>query len=223
MEGVKLSVSVERDKPLLDGGAYLRVLTERESGDAHIANAIRRQLELTDRVDITKPHVVSFDVRIDRLGAFDKRNDRFIICSSSDPTAMATVEPTSGWNIRIAGEDHGGGKARHWRFVSGDRKGREVRVDSRIPATENTPYSFRITVDPEARRWTPSLSVDGGPWTTFKPMGMRMAGNARECGYWPFLYLWCMLDGVDNGDEREFVEFSIDSIRIVPSEEKAKK
>ncbi|MBN1911074.1 MAG: hypothetical protein JW818_15110, partial [Pirellulales bacterium] len=161
------------------------------------------------------PYLVSMDMRIDELRGFDKSPDQFIICNNAWPEAELKGGPASGWHIRIDSEDGRRSKARHWTFISGSgTKGKETRIDSGIPAREGTVYSFRVLVDPEGRRWTPSIAVDGGPFKQFDPMGVRTSQSPQECGYWPYLYFyWILADG-NRGGEVERLGFSVDSIKI---------
>ncbi len=221
-EGIKCTVSIEQANPVLGGGDYLRVLAVRESGAASICRAIERRLALTKRVDLTKPHVVSFSFRIDVLGRFTKAGDHLIICNNTYSEAAPRKGPTSGWHIRVDGKDYEHAPARHWTFISGDGKGNEFRVSSGIPAHQGIGYSFRVLVDPQARRWTPAIAVSGGRWTTFRPMGMRSAGTAKDCKYWPFLYLYWMMEGGNEGADIEKIGFSVDSIRITTADANAR-
>lgn len=216
-EGIRSTVSLDRAAPLGDGD-YLRVLIERESGTELANRTVERRLDVNGPVDLTKPHVVSMHVRIDTLGAFDKPNDNFLLCNNQHPNAVTRPFATSGWHIRFDGADYRTIPAKTWAFISGNGKGRETRIGSGIPVVEGTVYSMRVLVDPAARRWTPSIAVDGGPFTTFKPMGMRGRGTAAEREYWPYLYLWWKLEGGNRGEEREKIGFSVDSIRITAAE-----
>ncbi|HBO46076.1 MAG TPA: hypothetical protein DD670_19565 [Planctomycetaceae bacterium] len=218
-EGVRCSALVERIRPLRDGGDYLRLLAERESGTKAVRRALERHLELAGQVDLTKPHVVSFDFRVDKIAGFSERNDYLILCNNSIPEAAPRTGVASGWHIRIDGVDHKDARAKHWSFLSGGEQKREEYIGSRIPVVEGAVYSFRVLVEPEAQRWMPSISVDGGPWTKFAAMGMRSPGTAREYGYWPILAVWWKMDGKYSKDERETIGFSIDSVRISPADE----
>jgi len=217
---LKCITSIEQANPLLGGGKYLRVLLQRESGVARARKAItvERRLALTDRVDLTKPYVVSSNLRIDVLNRFTESRDRLGICSRNIPQSEAGREGqlSTGWYICVVGKGNKFGKSGSWIFFARNRKGQAIGVDSRIPAREGNTYSFRILVDPSARQWTPSIAVNGGKWTKFKPMGMRTRGTAKENGYWPFLRLHCWAGGGNKGEDVGEVGFSVDSIRITP-------
>ncbi|NLE37447.1 MAG: FecR domain-containing protein [Pirellulaceae bacterium] len=220
-EEIDCDLSVEQSDPLLGGGDYLRLLAERKLGTNMVQRALERHLEITDRVDLTKSHVVSFDFRIDRFAGFTTRNDYVILCSNAIPEAAPRPRLASGWHVCFYGNGHGDDATRRWLFMTRDEKGESRKVDSRVPVVEGSVYSFRILVEPEAPRWTPSISVDGGPWTHYEAMQMRSGGSAQEFNYWPILASWWKLDGDSANDEREALGFSIDSVRISPADEAA--
>jgi len=217
---LKCVTSIEQDNPLLGGGKYLRVLVERESGGAHAstATAVERRLALTNGVDLTKPHVVSLNLRIDVLNRFTEAGDWLSICSRSIPhTELGHGWPaSSGWHICVVGKGSKRAKSGNWAFLQRNKKGHVTDVNSGIPAREGNTYSFRILVDPPARQWTPSIAVNGGKWTTFKPMEMRSKGTAKKNKYWPFLHLYWRMEGGNKGEDVEKTGFSVDSIRITP-------
>jgi len=214
VKGIKPTIAVDRAAPTLGDGDYLRVLLERESGKAAATRAVQRELSRSGPVDLTKPYVVSLTFRLDVAARFDRAGECIILCNNQYPIEAKRPFPTSGWHIRFDGGDYANVKAKHWVFASGDGKGDEERIDSGIPVVEGSIYSIRVLVDPATTRWTPSIAVNGGPWTTFKPMGMRSRGTAAEREYWPYFYLFWRLWGGNQGDEREKLGFSVDSIRI---------
>jgi len=218
--GATCTATIQRDNPLLDGGDHLQVLIERKSGANECRRTVERKLDLTGPVDLTKPYVISFSVRVDAMGLFDGRGDMLIfsnnIASRLKPFKLSR---TSGWHIRVAGADDKRAKARHWSFISGDGKGNDQSVDSGVAVAEGATYSFRILVDPQARQWTPSIATGGGEPTTFEAMGMRSAGTAEECRYWPYLCFTGYITGGNKGVETERLGFSVDSIRITAAEE----
>lgn len=220
---VTCTATVERDDPLAGGGEYLRVLVERKSGVSDVRRALVRQLDLDGPVDLRKPYVVSFVARVDLLSLFDHESDTLLFCNNvKSEGTRPEIRNTSGWHIRVDARDHGQVKARNWSFVSGDGKGHSESIDSGIPVQEGETYSFRVLVDPPARRWTPAIAVGGGPWTTFAAMGMRSTGTAEECDYWPYLYLYWVMAGGNHGAEKERIGFSVDSIRITAADESTK-
>jgi len=222
-KGLKCITSIEQANPLLGSGKYLCVLFQRESGAsaARKARALERRLAVTDQVDLTKPYVVSLNLRIDVLNRFAEARDRLSICSRRVSQVEYERERgvSSGWHICVAGKSDKYAKSRNWAFLQRDKKGKRFGVDSGIPAREGNTYSFRILVDPPARQWTPSIAVNGGKWTAFKAMGMRSQGTAKRNRYWPFLDIYCVMEGGNKGEDVEKIGFSVDSIRITPAGE----
>ncbi|HLA83518.1 MAG TPA: FecR family protein [Thermoguttaceae bacterium] len=217
------NVSVERDNPLFDGGDYLRVLIERTSGTGKFHRTIERKLDLDGPVDLKKPYVLTFTVRIDSLNLFDDPGDLLIFSNNVASRLKRTkLNVTSGWHVRMGAQEDDPLKARNWFFISGDGKGASEDIDSGIPVREGETYSFRVLFDPPARRWVPSIAVNGGEWTTFGAMGMRSSGTAEECEYWPYFCLSWYMAGGNKGAETERVGFSVDSIRITAAEEDRK-
>lgn len=215
--------AIDESSPLLGGGEYLRVLAERKAGntDPDEWAAIDRRLAVTDVVDLTKPHVVTFNLRIDSLASFTKAGDRLSICTRNVELSRFVLpgSMSSGWHICMVGQ--GGtsqklARSRNWYFLHRDEKGRSFGVDSGITPSEGSTYSFRIVVDPPARRWTPSIAVDGGKWTEYEALGMRSKGTAEKNGYWPYLNLFWQLQGSEKEGDVERIGFSVDSIRITP-------
>lgn len=222
---LKCTASVDEAEPLLGGGKYLRVLAEREPGGAGTVtgSAVDRRVALTDRVDLTKPYVVSFDLRIDDLSRFTDANDRLSICARNVPQSQFSFKSlaSSGWHVAIVGKPGKGGKravSGNWTFFQRDAEGKAVGVDSGIAPQEGSVYSFRILVDPAAKHWTPSIAVDGGKWTTFPRMGMRSTGTAEKNQFWAFLHFYYQLEGGGVADDVERIGFSVDSVRVVPQE-----
>ncbi|MBN1589186.1 MAG: hypothetical protein JW888_06710, partial [Pirellulales bacterium] len=216
--------SIEQSSPLLGGGKYLSVLVERKAGgsNALVSTAIDRQLALTGQVDLTKPHVISLNLRLDALNHFTDAKDRLSICTRNVPQAAFSLSESasSGWHICICGAPSHYAKfarSQHWAFLQRDEQGRLIAVDSGITPQAGETYSFKILVDPGARQWTPSIAVNGGKWTTFNSIGMRSPGTAEENGYWPFLHFYCQLRGGNEGESVEKVGFSLDSVRITPA------
>jgi len=214
-DGAQCTMSVEQPNPVLDGGNYLRVSVEQARG----RRGILRRLDVREPVDLTKPYVVSFSLRIDALGWFPKTVDQLVLCNISD-TTVGEKGARSGWHIRVDARAYKGVKARHWSFVSGDGKGNFERFDSGIAVREGETYSFRILVDPAARQWTPSIGVNGGSPTPFGPMGMRSSGTAEQLGYWPNLYFYWIVEGGKKEADVAKLGFSVDSIRITAAEGK---
>jgi len=214
------TASIDETNPLLGGGKYLHVLVERKPGKASDSTslAVERRLELAKPVDLTRRHVVSFNLRVDALDRFAEKADRLSVCSRSVSKAQFDQEglPTSGWHVCTVGKANKHGKSGNWAFLCRQKNGFAAGVDSGIPVKEGDVYSFRILVDPEAGRWTPSIAVNGGKYTAFPPMGMRSRGTPQENGYWPFLNLFCAMEGGNQGADVERIGLSVDSIRIAP-------
>jgi len=210
------AVSVENSKPLFGGGDYLRLLVTRASGTDCIGQSIARRLELAGPVDLKKPYVISFDLRIDALGQFNDPLDAVSICSNVG-RKLPTFD-NAGWHIQVLGSV-GGSTTRYWRFHDRYNGHRKLRaVSSRVVVRQRSTYSFRILVDPQAKQWKPSIAVDGGRPKTFRAMGMRSPGTAKDNGYWPFLHLHWRMAGGNKGADRETIGVSIDSIRITQTD-----
>lgn len=218
--GMRLTASVEGTNPLLGGGDYLRVLAERTSGKKYIRQGIERSLAVHEKVDLTKPYVVSFSVRIDALGRYlEKSSNQLVLCNLGQPKTKWNGA-RSGWHIRFDAKDYEGVKARHWCFVPNDGKDGYRRIDSGIAVREGETYSFRIQVDPAARQWMPSIAVNGGPWTAFRSMPVRSPGTAEDLGYWSKIYFYWVLQNGNQGSDVEKIGFSVDSIRITTADVK---
>jgi len=218
---VNCVASIEEANPLLGGGKYLHALVERTAGggDAVGWTGVDRCLALAGPVDLTKPYVVSFDLRVDNLGRFAEGGDRLSICSrnQSQVDYARTVDISSGWHICTVGRRSRLGRSGNWVFLGRNERGKASNVDSGIPVREGDVYSIRILVDPAAKKWTPSIAVNAGLQTAFAPMGMRSRGEAKDNGYWPFLHLYGRLEGGSQGNDVEKIGFSVDSIRITPA------
>jgi len=216
--------SVEQDRPLLGGGDYLSVLVERrpDGKNASAWTAVDRRLAATDGVDLSKPYVVSFNLRIDKLNRFSESDDRLSICTrnvSQTEFSLKKISASSGWHICMVGKGGKGSRlatSKNWTFLQRTDDGEAVAVDSGICPREGSVYSFRILVDPKEKKWTPSIAVDGGQPTAFAPMGMRSSGTAEANKYWAFIHFFCQLNGGNNAEDVERIGFSVDSIRITP-------
>jgi len=220
IRGFACRATIERDDPLLNGGDYLRVLIERKSGTGLFDQTIERKLDLDGPVDLRQPYVVSFSVRIDSLSRFDDLGDLLNFHNSIMSRIKGSqLRLASGWHIRMGTYKGQSVKPRNWAFISSDGKRETKRVDSGIPVREGEIYSFRVFVDPTARRWVPSIAVGGGEWKRFGPIGMRSADTAEQCHYWPYLCLTWYMAGGNKGEEIERLGFSVDSIRITAAPE----
>lgn len=214
--GIHTTIAVERRNPVLDGGDYLRVLVERAPDAPPVQQGIERPLAMGERVDLARPYVISFTVRVDSLRGFDRTSaNRFAMCSVGKFHA-GDGGARSGWRIQFGARDIKGVKARHWYFVPGDGKGGWKILTSGVAVREGECYLFRVLFDPVAGQWTPSIAVEGGPWTTFSPMLMRSGGTPEDLDYWSRLYFYWVLQNKNRETESEKISFSIDSIRIAP-------
>ncbi|NLE39621.1 MAG: FecR domain-containing protein [Pirellulaceae bacterium] len=213
----RLRGTVEQADPILGGGDYLRVEAERTSGRSLIRQQIERSIEVNGAVDLRKPYVVSFSLRIDSLGRFlgDTQNS-FAVCSTSTADLDKDI-PRSGWRIHFSDKRFDQVVARNWYFASGTEGGGSARIDSGIPVREGDTYSFRILFDPVAKQWSPSIAVNGGKWTRFDAVGVRSPGSAEELQYWSQLRLYWVLGNGNQGADVEKIGFSIDSVRISPA------
>jgi hypothetical protein len=214
------AASIEELNPLRGGGKYLHVLVERKQGGTggSASTVVERRLDLAKPVDLTKRHVVSFNLRVDTLNRFGEKTDRLSVCSRSvsKPQDDDGRLSTSGWHVCTVGKANEDGKTGNWVFFCRKKNGARSGVDSGIPVKEGNVYSFRILVDPQAGQWTPSIAVNGGKYTSFPPMRTRSKGTPQENGYWPFLNLFCAMNGGNAGADVERTGFSVDSIRIAP-------
>ena len=215
--GLKWSTSIEQANPILGGGKYLQVLFESESdaSNGYLGAEIERRLSVTDGVDLTKPYMVSFNFRVDALDGFVGPGDRLSLCSRCLPKVEGKREgqSSSGWHFSIVADDAMHRRSMHWAIVGTNKSGKVTIINSGIPVNVGNVYSFRIFVDPTTAQWTPSIAVNGGEWIEFKTMGMRSKGTAKQNDYWPVLYFYYRLSGVDKGKEVKRTEFSVDSIR----------
>jgi hypothetical protein len=215
-KAAEFTASVEDVAPIRDGGNYLKVQATRRSGDEWAGGAVVRRFRSGHGVDISKPYVISFDLRVDELERFDTDNDSVGIHAGPKPDN--DTRPGSGWAIRASGNDLDGISPRRWKFFDGDGNGNYSKVDSGIDIEEGAVYSFRVLVDPVANIWKPSMNVNGGEFKTFKELGIRSANTPQDPKSWTFLHFHWHLRGGNKGEAKERVGFSIDSIRIAPAE-----
>jgi hypothetical protein len=213
IDNVESTAWIENTNPLLGGGDYLRVLATRKSGTAHERRSIVRRLDLHGPMDIRKPHLVSFDFRVDELDLFAETHDAVTICNNSKSDRELNNIPSGGWHLRFGPEPRNT-TTNYWRFCD---RGRVVR--SGVVVAEGNVYSFRILVDPTSGTWTPSIAVNGGRFQRFQTMRMRCAGPPEKYGYWPYLHFRWGMAGGNKGNNRERIGFSVDSIRIVQGDE----
>jgi len=214
------AASIDEANPMLGGGKYMRVLMERKPGGANKAAwaGVDRRVESEGPVDLTKRYTVSFNVRVDTLARLSKSTDRLSICSraqSQAEHAITEAGSTIGWFVSIARNRAEPGEPAQW-FLYYRGAGKLARISSGISVREGAVYSFRILVDPQAGQWTPSIAVDGGPWTAFSPMSMRSAKTAEENRYWPYWHCYWLTHFGKEGGVAEKMELSVDSLRVVP-------
>ena len=211
-EGIDCKVFVENTNPLLGGGDYLRMVAERKAGSDHVRRSLFRQLDINDPINLKKPYVISFDVRIDELSQFDNPLNVVTICNNNKTHRELTPEPSGGWLIRVNGTSDG---AKYWKFFNriGDHHVR--MVNSNVPVNEGTVYSFRLFVYPKTKGWAPAISVNSGPFMQFEKMGMRSHGTAIQREYWPYLHFRWDMDVPKNGQANQKCSLSIDSIKVM--------
>jgi len=226
--GMDLNVSLEDTKPIRGGGKYLRVLgvwglADKAGNEAKVINGalVRRIIPVggfENRVDIAKPYVVSFDLRVDALKGFRGKYD--CIAIAGDSRRQPSTSPTTSWTIRASGSDEPEEAIppRHWRFFNGDGRGNYRQVDSGIKMEQGRVYSFRVAVDPRAKTWVPSIAVDGQQPKTFAPMGIRAAGTAPKSVLGSFLKFQCQMKGSSKEKQCEIIGFSIDSVVVDQAE-----
>jgi len=214
VDGIDITAVVDGAEPVNAGGKCLRVEAVRQAGKTSGSGALVRCLQSTPEVDLARPYVISFDVRVERLEQFTLLQDSIGITGNSEPGFDPKSRNEMGWTIRVVGTDAYGVPARHWRFNDGDGKGGSTCVDTGISVSEGSVYSFRVVVDPQARTWTPSVSVDGGEFHTFKAMGMRGAGTAEQCHFWAHLNFDSWVQSGKNREGADRIRFSVDSIQV---------
>ncbi|MBN1909656.1 MAG: FecR domain-containing protein [Pirellulales bacterium] len=223
--GCDNTYSIENSNPLREGGNYLKILGVRTT-DAEVTGGILSRTVVTPKSSIdygkprpyfvvaSDPYIVTFDLRVDDLGQFDRDFDTITISMGGKPGRY--TNPNTCWAVRVAGglDSETGILGRHWKFHDGDGKGGYREVDSGVTMEEGRVYNFRILVDPPKKCWTPSISVDGGPAKTFKPQGIRSRLGAEEGAPAPFFLLQWHMKGGNKGKDLERIGFSLDSIRI---------
>ncbi|HBO44289.1 MAG TPA: hypothetical protein DD670_10230 [Planctomycetaceae bacterium] len=212
-------VSIEESHPLLGGGKYLHVVMRRDpfSTGARAWAGINRRMEAKNSVDLSRRYVITFNLRIDALSPSWVKDDRMSICGrsrSQDEHAVDEQGGSIGWHIYVADRGGRGDGAKEWLFHRRNAAGSGAAVPSGIAVREGSVYSFRIAVDPDAKQWTPSIAVDGGPPTAFKPMLMRSVGTAKQNQYWPFLHFYWLTHARDKTNTTDKLGFALDSLEI---------
>jgi len=197
--------------PVASGGNYLgsSVSTSVVYG-ASASYATSR--DYTDGIDLSVSYQIEFTVRIDEdIATFDEYHDRYVICDG-DATAAGTGTINS-WSILAhgaAGAAAHAGVVGKWAFYNGNNNGTYVGtdptklLDTGIALTAGGVYNFTITVDPNLRKWSGTVS-DGLNTYTQSDMGWRTSASLAN----PYLVFGTK---ADLGDETR--AWSIDSVTI---------
>ncbi|MBN1912203.1 MAG: FecR domain-containing protein [Pirellulales bacterium] len=217
------TIEVVDTKPLRGRGNYLRFLATQEEQiptPKVTSAALCRRFKSGNGIDITKPYLVSWDLRVDELVEFTGKYDSISVFGDVE-WRMTSTSPTSGWAIRASGSDDPEERIppRHWRFFDGDGRGGYRQVDSGIKLEVGRVYSFRVQVNPQKKNWIPAIGVDGGKLKTFGTMGIRTADSAKEADYWSCLHFGWQFKGRQKGDPPAKIDLLVDSIRIEQAEE----
>ena len=160
--------------------------------------------------DATKPHTISWKIRIDEDvvngETYDIYEDRYFICDSPQPVTGTTYD--NSWSVFSFATDKGPLPAKNWGVFDGslDNSGlTESRIiDTGIPLVGGTVYDMEITVDPARRMYAASIS-DGT--NTFYQEALRF----RTAEYSVGRFLSFGIQSIEETDQRQF---SLDAISI---------
>jgi hypothetical protein len=178
------TATVIADTPVNSGGNYLSV-----SSSFNNDNAIGRRFAsgLDTSVDLDLPTTVTFDLRIDELTGWDNVND-YITVHGNTPSAGTNfnVSGASTFIIRAYALSPSSGKnASEWLFYNdptstGAGFSAANFQNSGMAITAGTTYTFTITSDPVAKKYTASIFDGTNTVTTSGPMGWRAASASNS-------------------------------------------
>jgi len=203
---------VSNANPIAGGGNYLgSSVTTSVSAGASASYATSR--DFSDGIDLSIPYRIEFTVRIDEdvsLG-FDEYHDRYVLCDG-DATTAGTSSVNS-WSILAhgaAGAAAHAGVVGHWAFYNGSNNGTYLGtdparlLDTGIAVITGSVYSFTVTVDPNQKTWSGTVS-DGIDTYSQSDMGWRTSASLGK----PYLVFGTKADA---GDETR--AWSIDAVTI---------
>lgn len=137
-----INVGTSSSSPLNNGGQYLTVTeTTSASGSASQFNvATSRRYESFGDVDVTKGHVITFDIRIDSFGGFNHGGDFIGAFGHTDPSNFSNnFVAASSWTVRVFGAAQNTGPDRDttpafaWGVHNGDRAGGSYSGSNIVP------------------------------------------------------------------------------------------
>jgi hypothetical protein len=170
------SATVTNGSPVNGGGNYLSVSTSFNSD-----NAIGREFDNTGSsggfATSTQPLTLTFDVRIDTLTGWDTANDYLTLHAANSTGGTFNVSAASSYIIRAFGASPVAGKnANEWLLYSGASDGGGYNannfVNSGMALTSGTTYTFSITNDPVAKKYSGSI-FNGTTTVTWSNLGWR--------------------------------------------------
>lgn len=215
--GARFYAMIAQDNPLGKGGKYLRYSVQRQSSKLFVENTIYRRFREMHDFNPALPYTITFDLRIDELGNFNRVKDYMAVCGDRDAVLNATE--WTGWKVFAVGSDAQGGKPGNWKFLAGSKKIPLPDIDSGVPVREGAVYSFCIEIDPHAGTWTPAIGMNGVAPKNFAAMKLCSVEGGELCGYWSMLnFQWSMEEGENESNEGEFGGFSLDSVRIIQTD-----
>lgn len=179
--GTQPVVAIESANPIDGGGNNLKV-TANGTGD----NALGRRYVTGTAVDVTQPHTLTFDVRVDSLTnwATGTGNDYFSIHGSRSATTY-NVSADSSFIFRAFAASPGNSNeavptalhAKEWLLYNSTatRAGYSAANfrNSGMPIAEGKTYSFSVNIDPAAKNYTVSITDGATTVSNLGPFGWR--------------------------------------------------
>lgn len=205
--------TVVNTNPLSGGGNYVDG-KKTNSSTSQTRAAYYRQYSTARGVDLTQPHRIQFDYRVDVMENFNQGNNGDYFQAYENNTSN-DFGGTGTWLVRTYGADAGGAKAAKWALYNGTRDGAGFDVnkflDTGVALTAGTVYHFIVDVDPAKGDWDVAILYPGGAYTS-PTLGYRGIPASVVADYVSFgLCTKAATAGVS-----EVMEFSADSINITP-------
>lgn len=197
------TVAVASATPVNGGGNYLNVTTS-ITNDA----AVGRRFDGTATgANIALPVTFTFDLRINTLSGWDSTND-YISVHSNTSLSTYNVGTDSTFFIRALGASPATGiNANQWLFYNGAANGTYSAANfqsSGMAITEGTTYTFNITNDPVAKKYSVSI-FDGTSTVSASDLGWRSSTASNSIAF---------NQKVSAGTD--VIGYSIDNISIIP-------
>jgi len=206
--GTILSASVSNANPVApSNGNYLAVsVSAPYAGGYGRRGAVNRQFSSYGVVDLTKTHIIAFDVRVDAFGLsgtghYDQVN---VFGGTVSDYGMFSGETT--WNIDVRDmtpPGYEGAQAFDWTY----RSGTYGHIPSGLTMTVGQTYRFVVTVEPTIGKF--AVTASDGTTTTTKTNMSFWTGTPYTAGTY-------FHAAGSTATQNSTVAFSVDNIEFIP-------